>query len=121
MKQAVCLLEPCSGHARWLTIGIERSGLLAERYDAEQNAVLVRAGGQSRWFKMRRNEIRSIPIARNEDGTVDWIHMKMTEREKEREAQALQWDILSISYLGRSEQLGKRSAAVQNANTSQQR
>ncbi|HEX9784200.1 MAG TPA: hypothetical protein VGA56_15900 [Opitutaceae bacterium] len=103
-KVQVCLLDPQSGRAVWLTVGEPADGLWAESFDPTGESVVVRAGEARRKVFLREAKVASLPVAYLPDGTVDWFHMQLSEKEKEKEANLLMWDILEVGRLAR---LGK--------------
>jgi len=105
----VCLADRDSGRSFWLVVGESRDGLRAEDYDLETDAVLVRAGDATRWIRMREASIQNAPVWYLSDGSVDWLHMQMTDEEKVQEASMMMWDILEIGRLKRAGKLGRRS------------
>lgn len=96
-----CLSDSKTRQAAWFVVGAERDGLQVETYDPAREAVLVRDGDRTRWITLRQAHIQSLPVARLEDGSVDWFHMKLSDKEKEQEAQSLMWDILEVGRLAR--------------------
>jgi hypothetical protein len=97
----LCLVEAPSQKARWLTLGMADDGLTATRYDAEKCAVLMRMGDEERWIAMRRGAVAELPLVRRDDGTIDYTHMALTDRQKEKKAAMQHWELMEVSRLGR--------------------
>lgn len=97
----VCLVEQPAQRGRWLTVGRTEDGLLAARYDAERAAVLVQSEGSERWIALRRGAVVVLAVVRKDDGTIDYGHMALTDREKEKKAAIQHWEFMEITRQAR--------------------
>jgi hypothetical protein len=108
-RREVCLQHRTTGHAKWLVVGSESDGLRVVSYDAARETVDVRYGTVRREIVLREAKVAAQIVARTADGSVDWAHMRLSEKEKEREAELLMWDILEV---GRKARLARSSRAA---------
>ncbi len=97
----VCLANTRDGRATWYTVGAQRDGLWVQSVDAATDEVVVRSGSTQIRIGLRQAVIQELGVARLDDGSVDWVHMKMSDAEKAHEAQLLMWDILEVGRLAR--------------------
>jgi hypothetical protein len=82
---------------QWLELGVVTEGLLAEEYDADRQAVHVRAGAHARWLTMRNAAITAVPMVLRADRSIDWDHMKLTDRQKELKAAGQMWEMMEAT------------------------
>ncbi|BET67622.1 hypothetical protein ASA1KI_25400 [Opitutales bacterium ASA1] len=108
-RREFCLQHRTTGHAQWLVVGGEADGLRVVSYDPTREVVEVRYGAARREIAMREAKVTAQIVARTADGSVDWAHMRLSEKEKEREAELLMWDILEV---GRKARLARSTRAA---------
>ncbi len=101
----VCVADRQTRRSAWLVVGEPAGGVWAERFDPEDESVLLRQGQETRLLNLRDARARELPVARLPDGSVDWFHMNLSEKEKEHVADLMMWDILEI---GRQARRGRR-------------
>jgi len=101
----VCLTDRAAGRSRWIEIGAGEDGFLALAYDPARDAVHVQRGVADRWVPLRKATITALTLPRTEGGAIDWVHLRMSDREKAREAEAMVTDILEVAQLGRAGKL----------------
>ncbi len=109
----VCLVGPSAAQGRWLRVGIADHGMLALRYDAGREAVLLRAGDREQWMGLRRATVAILPQVKKDDGTIDFAHMALSNREKARKAAVQHWEMLEAARLSRrDDSAGPRPGAA---------
>jgi len=101
----VCLSDRVTRQSRWLVLGEPADGMLAVAYDRDRDAVRVSAGSSDRWIALRKAAIIELSLPRLEHGAIDWAHVRMSDTEKARDAEAMVTDIMEVAQLGRSGKL----------------
>ncbi|MGH8019413.1 MAG: hypothetical protein ACREIA_14210 [Opitutaceae bacterium] len=103
----VCVSDHQTGQSAWLIVGEQTSGVWAAHFDPKAESVVLRMGEEMRTLQLREARVRNLPVARLPDGSVDWFHMNLSDKEKEHVADLMMWDILEVGRLAR---LGRRSS-----------
>lgn len=103
----VCIQDSATRRTRWLTVGEAAQDMAALEFNAESCTVLIQVGGARRWIGLRAAQIAELTLPRLEGGAIDWDHLRMSEAQKEREAEAMMTDMMEISLLARTGRLGR--------------
>ncbi|MBE2214494.1 MAG: hypothetical protein IAE82_11540 [Opitutaceae bacterium] len=101
----VCLTDRATRVSRWLVVGAATEGLVATEFDRARDAVRLQHGAESRWVGLRRAEIVAMALPTREHGAIDWAHLRLSDKEKAREAEAMVTDIMEVAQEGRTGRL----------------